>query len=101
MSHPAGGAWIEILLAKSRKSKRRSHPAGGAWIEIGRHRYFDRSRWSHPAGGAWIEIAVEAINISVGEVAPRRGCVDRNYFCFNESPAGVPAHPAGCEGREF
>ena len=78
-SHPARGAWIEILLDDSHVQALLSHPARGAWIEI---QFDDRNRKvidsrtpqgvrglksgyepckgaggrSHPARGAWIEI---------------------------------------------
>ena len=36
-SHPARGAWIEIICRYSLGMPVRSHPARGAWIEIGKH----------------------------------------------------------------
>ena len=78
-SHPARGAWIEMLeydvpSARPRRTPQgvrglksgstggalppeRSHPARGAWIEISPSRRTRPTRWSHPARGAWIEIA--------------------------------------------
>ena len=34
MSHPARGAWIEMLIASAIAPINVSHPARGAWIEI-------------------------------------------------------------------
>ena len=53
-SHPARGAWIEMIMTD-----------GGVYVYT-----------SHPARGAWIEITSPK---EVGDhkfVAPREGCVD-------------------------
>ena len=55
MSHPARGAWIEILTVFT--------------IHHG-------ALSSHPARGAWIEIDVLLVNFVDDTVAPREGCVD-------------------------
>ena len=77
MSHPARGAWIEIMYVLARmKRARQSHPARGAWIEIYAPALALSLPSSHPARGAWIEIQFilqKPIDISV---APRKGCVD-------------------------
>ena len=54
MSHPARGAWIEMLLSGCIMIGRESHPARGAWIEIGS--FTNRAK--------------------LVVVAPRKGCVD-------------------------
>ena len=53
-SHPARGAWIEIVIVGAREPEPLSHPARGAWIEISQHPVRCRKRL----------------------VAPRKGCVD-------------------------
>ena len=86
MSHPARGAWIEILnLLLFQWLPYWSHPARGAWIEIGSRRAlrpgYGRTpqgvrglkylmqlaiafvELSHPARGAWIEIAFSLLII--------------------------------------
>ena len=53
-----------------------SHPARGAWIEI----LFDARKLvikaSHPARGAWIEMTKASSGPLPAAVAPRKGCVD-------------------------
>ena len=54
-----------------------SHPARGAWIEM----LFCYARqplllMSHPARGAWIEIKTFEGVAAAMAVAPRKGCVD-------------------------
>ena len=56
LSHPARGAWIEIVSDDKKLLEAQSHPARGAWIEIFRIRIEIRKAQSHPARGAWIEI---------------------------------------------
>ena len=59
LSHPARGAWIEILKAgKAYPPLGGSHPARGAWIEIRSASIAANSARSHPARGAWIEIRI-------------------------------------------
>ena len=56
-SHPARGAWIEIVLPLARQRFRpASHPARGAWIEMPWFCNLESNFASHPARGAWIEI---------------------------------------------
>ena len=53
-----------------------SHPARGAWIEILSSQSFMPLCPSHPARGAWIEIS-PLLPLGAGrKVAPRKGCVD-------------------------
>ena len=77
-SHPARGAWIEIMCAASIFYPLiTSHPARGAWIEIMcAASIFYPLITSHPARGAWIEITVTEDSETGGLVAPRTGCVD-------------------------
>ena len=76
-SHPARGAWIEILMIWYSISCAGSHPARGAWIEI-QHTTAGFTKWSrsHPARGAWIEITDKTKLDGVEDVAPHTGCVD-------------------------
>ena len=53
-----------------------SHPARGAWIEIVVLFDCKTCELSHPARGAWIEILHALAVIDVLRVAPRKGCVD-------------------------
>ena len=53
-----------------------SHPARGAWIEIVIAAPPRQSPVSHPARGAWIEIRLIPWNPVDAIVAPRTGCVD-------------------------
>ena len=54
----------------------KSHPARGAWIEMMRRIRSWKSEWSHPARGAWIEIDYGSDVDNCPKVAPRKGCVD-------------------------
>ena len=54
----------------------KSHPAWGAWIEMINYVRFFHFVKSHPAWGAWIEIRVVVLKIDRISVAPRMGCVD-------------------------
>ena len=56
-SHPARGAWIEIIVTGENKQATTSHPARGAWIEIIAALKAASEAKSHPARGAWIEMA--------------------------------------------
>ena len=77
LSHPARGAWIEIVIVLGNRGSSTSHPARGAWIEISLDRAlvgdFEKS---HPARGAWIEISHAQWKPLLVSVAPRTGCVD-------------------------
>ena len=53
-----------------------SHPARGAWIEMILSATFAICVSSHPARGAWIEIAKVFGADYLESVAPRMGCVD-------------------------
>ena len=98
-SHPARGAWIEIIpteemadpdagrtpqgvrglkLAYGQDRYRHllSHPARGAWIEMPSPRPSPPPCRSHPARGAWIEIRPAGRGQTPTAVAPRKGCVD-------------------------
>ena len=100
-SHPAGGAWIEIIGSESAAMSNSVAPRRGCvdrnlwtvslyWFSMvaPRRGCVDRNTVvnmvismavrSHPAGGAWIEIQVPNVSIGRSKVAPRRGCVDRN-----------------------
>ena len=77
MSHPARGAWIEMVYASNLDVQTSSHPARGAWIEILEEVQTEgQELLSHPARGAWIEIQHSAFSRSNASVAPRKGCVD-------------------------
>ena len=77
VSHPARGAWIEILGFPIACCIALSHPARGAWIEIAvRKGDYDYVYQSHPARGAWIEMYKAVNEIGGTRVAPRKGCVD-------------------------
>ena len=54
----------------------RSHPARGAWIEIIIQKTIPAKTVSHPARGAWIEIGMPLVDTYLIQVAPRKGCVD-------------------------
>ena len=75
-SHPARGAWIEIIQSQLGPTGRSSHPARGAWIEIACAYQEDGTIKSHPARGAWIEINKKCYPVLCHGVAPRKGCVD-------------------------
>ena len=53
-----------------------SHPARGAWIEIIIQKTIPAKTVSHPARGAWIEIGMPLVDTYLIKVAPRKGCVD-------------------------
>ena len=75
-SHPARGAWIEIVIVGAREPEPLSHPARGAWIEMGKWTWPRSQPESHPARGAWIEISQHPVRCRKRLVAPRKGCVD-------------------------
>ncbi len=54
---------------------RRSHPARGAWIEILSIALASIAAGSHPARGAWVEIRTLWGTRTHTVVAPRKGCV--------------------------
>ena len=78
LSHPARGAWIEIVAIKMYTYfVVRSHPARGAWIEITRTTW--RTPWRRrrtPQGVRGLKYLDELYYIFRGQVAPRKGCVD-------------------------
>ena len=76
MSHPARGAWIEIMALKSASIRTLSHPARGAWIEMDQGASVSSAATSHPARGAWIEIGTTQRRKKRTQVAPRKGRVD-------------------------
>ena len=53
-----------------------SHPAWGAWIEMMEALVLCGLMMSHPAWGAWIEINHLHATVERSQVAPRMGCVD-------------------------
>ena len=75
-SHPARGAWIEIVKYMPAPPFPASHPARGAWIEIRTPNCCTMRPLSHPARGAWIEISSVRDTVARYSVAPRTGCVD-------------------------
>ena len=77
LSHPARGAWIEIMDVWIISQHQRSHPARGAWIEMRIEAIASSTAVpSHPARGAWIEIIIDYTRHTSKYVAPRKGCVD-------------------------
>ena len=54
---------------------------------------------SHPAGGAWIEIFFDTVDADGLKVAPRRGCVDRNYVVKEVEVYSIVAPRRGCVDR--
>ena len=76
-SHPARGAWIEIISGGGRTVKGNGRtPHGVRGLKYFCRRLDDYGRWSHPARGAWIEIGVIMVLPPDIRVAPRMGCVD-------------------------
>ena len=74
---PHGVRGLKWMAGGRLAEHEQSHPARGAWIEImPRARYWRAAGTSHPARGAWIEIAGGAIAFGEAPVAPRTGCVD-------------------------
>ena len=94
LSHPARGAWIEILRLRNTPTKSTSHPARGAWIEMdGTTSTVTLSSPSHPARGAWIEIARHRSGRGRRRSHPARGAwIEINF----RSPQTAPpwSHPA-------
>ena len=76
-SHPAWGAWIEILNLKVVKETSGSRtPHGVRGLKCLFEYLFQPLPKSHPAWGAWIEIPRIIIYLFYVVVAPRMGCVD-------------------------
>ena len=75
-SHPARGAWIEIVLAAQRQAPAGRTPQGVRGLKSRRPCGRRSGNTSHPARGAWIEITVTITKNAELSVAPRKGCVD-------------------------
>ena len=76
-SHPARGAWIEILIHFPPKAARKGRtPQGVRGLKFRLSRSEQRRMMSHPARGAWIEMQDMVSLPLAAEVAPRKGCVD-------------------------
>ena len=77
-SHPARGAWIEIILGWINITfSMPSHPARGAWIEI----YAAARQWAEehrrtPQGVRGLKYQKIIRQDISRAVAPRKGCVD-------------------------
>ena len=73
---PQGVRGLKYLSPLWLSNSARSHPARGAWIEILRRNFGHAVLESHPARGAWIEIDTPILCAACQRVAPRKGCVD-------------------------
>ena len=73
---PQGVRGLKLAYGQDRYRHLLSHPARGAWIEIIYLRTVAIGALSHPARGAWIEIRLCWNTLKVESVAPRKGCVD-------------------------
>ena len=122
-SHPARGAWIEILVLCSMTLPFASHPARGAWIEISQAAYIGLILMgrtpqgvrglkysgrldifcegvSHPARGAWIEMASTSGSWrGTSSRTPQgvRGLKLRRAACFTIGRSSHPARGAWIE----
>ena len=78
MSHPARGAWIEILeYSAAGELSLQSHPARGAWIEILVPSSYSIGKYRRtPQGVRGLKCLIDDSAIRVNSVAPRKGCVD-------------------------
>ena len=76
-SHPARGAWIEIVTGYVKFSARtRRTPHGVRGLKFMHKTNHPHTVQSHPARGAWIEIQQYHMARERRRVAPRTGCVD-------------------------
>ena len=76
-SHPAWGAWIEIVQSVDTHHGFFSRtPHGVRGLKSEKTADDAHSAVSHPAWGAWIEIFPRRVRIWWPRVAPRMGCVD-------------------------
>ena len=76
-SHPARGAWIEIRKNLEYWDNWQGRtPQGVRGLKFIFHNIFLQFNLSHPARGAWIEIHDIRYPEQIGNVAPRKGCVD-------------------------
>ena len=76
-SHPARGAWIEILQRIILKEKvQRRTPQGVRGLKYRAKDIPGAAVESHPARGAWIEIGAADGRAHAHAVAPRKGRVD-------------------------
>ena len=76
-SHPARGAWIEILsLSRLTSPLACRTPQGVRGLKSGMLPDPESGKKSHPARGAWIEIPYPLFAGDREAVAPRKGCVD-------------------------
>ena len=53
---PQGVRGLKFHSDPLKPTRKESHPARGAWIEIIQYAYQGFAKQSHPARGAWIEI---------------------------------------------
>ena len=103
LSHPARGAWIEILLdMKDHARSRLSHPARGAWIEIPRRQTARTAcARSHPARGAWIEMHAAPFAHGCAVSHPARGAwIEMPPPAKAKNPAAGRT-PQGVRGLKF
>jgi len=76
-SHPAWGAWIEMLQIKMYQQMIQGRtPHGVRGLKSKCQGQDLQTTVSHPAWGAWIEIILGAEQPLSPIVAPRMGCVD-------------------------
>ena len=75
-SHPARGAWIEIMKRIKTVTANRRTPRGVRGLKYEMLMTGQDNTLSHPARGAWIEILKGTLYCKNIKVAPREGCVD-------------------------
>ena len=73
---PQGVRGLKYRVWLRKPTQAESHPARGAWIEIVSTRSTTSCGASHPARGAWIEMQHVIDTSCAVAVAPRKGCVD-------------------------
>ena len=102
-SHPARGAWIEILEDGTYDRETfKSHPARGAWIEMSLQSILFVSLLSHPARGAWIEIlGVVILCLMRSRSHPARGAWIEIVWAYCLHDSDISRTPQGVRGLKF
>ena len=94
-SHPARGAWIEIVVTYNGQSVTKSHPARGAWIEIyGGRAQYQRRNCRTPQGVRGLKsLCVLRLGRQLGRRTPQ-GVRGLKYLLLFGKQTRRASHPA-------
>ena len=101
-SHPARGAWIEIVRNGAIVDQYSSHPARGAWIEITSHsRRSPRRRSRTPHGVRGLKLILFVLLTAHRRSHPARGAWIEICAVHCWPPAGIRRTPHGVRGLKY